>query len=124
MSERLVDQEPHNVVLPDTWTTRDGRVVSIAGMDDDHLVNTINLLRRRSRSALVSRAWRLALNALSYAEREPDGAAMAAEEYAEGVMTQAGMDELLCEALPVFLALTQEARRRKLDLTPRGGAAA
>ncbi len=36
------------MILDDVWITRDGRVILITNMEDDHLTNAINYLSRRS----------------------------------------------------------------------------
>lgn len=42
-------------VDPGYWQTKDGRVVKIADMDDEHLVNSIRLLKRVVRKMRFSR---------------------------------------------------------------------
>ncbi len=37
------------MILQDVWITRDGRVMLITDMEDDHLANAINYLARRAR---------------------------------------------------------------------------
>lgn len=88
-------------------------------MDDEHLVNTIRWLRRRNWAARFHISLRRAMRALSYAATAPDGAADAAHDYANGVMTEAGRDEILAEKLPVFGALLAEAENRGLDIRGR-----
>lgn len=39
--------------LPTTWTTKDGRVLLIRDMEDQHVVNTIKFLRRRGYCSLA-----------------------------------------------------------------------
>ena len=39
-------------MLEPTWKTRGGRVLLISEMGDEHLVNTINMIRRNARSKL------------------------------------------------------------------------
>jgi len=116
MSEWLADEELRDRRLPETWTTRDGRVVRIAEMEDSHLLSTIALLRRRNRAGIRARAWRTAMRAGSYAETAPDGAADAAMECVSARLRGDCDDEILAEELPEFAALVEEARRRKLEI--------
>lgn len=104
--------ELHDRRLPETWTTRDGRVIRIAEMGDSHLLNTVALLRRRNHAGVRARAWRTALRAASYATTAPDGAADAAMECAHACLRGDCDDEILAEELPEFAALLEEARRR------------
>ena len=115
MSEWLTDQDFCDVVPPTTWTTRDGRTLPIAEMTDDHLLATIRYLRRRNRLALFKITMRESLLRYRYAETAPDGAAMAAEDEARNLTEPEGQDTLLAERLPVFAALLEEARYRRLS---------
>lgn len=93
---------------PEVWVTRDGRSISIAGMDDAHLNNTIRFLRRRApvmRLALLSRMGQ-------YIDDGPYGAATACEMEASGVMDMSE-DEFLAVFVPQWKALVAELARRK-----------
>ena len=96
------------------WTTKDGRRVHVGKMEDEHLLNTIALLRRRNRNHVASAVFNRALRAGSYATDAPDGAAMVAEEYVSHLMHGCHDDDILAEALPIFATMLTEAHRRGL----------
>jgi hypothetical protein len=98
------------------WVTRYGREVPVREMDDGHLVNTIRMLQRKNRARLIKVAMSRSLGALSYASSAPEHAADAAHSYADHVMSQAGLDELLAEEYPPFRGLLSEAVRRRLPI--------
>ncbi len=102
--------------MTDTWTTRDGRIIPIREMEDDHLLKTIVFLRRRSHDSVSALAWKRAMGALNYAATAPMHAADAAESEADHTMTRAGHDCILAEKLLVFRSLLEETHRRKLSL--------
>lgn len=112
--------------LPKTWVTRDGREISIREMTDEHLVNTLRMLRRnapvvrlRYEFALIRRLESLLCGlqgemAIDCAEREIDMHVDA--------MVATSDDEWLHEQL-IFRALRNEAKRRGINAqsAPRGG---
>jgi len=116
MSEWLTDETVYDRVVPETWTTKDGRTIRISEMEDSHLVNTIHFLRRRYRGVVRGIARRIALSAASYASTAPDGAADAAMECASATLEGKCDDDILAEELAVFGALLDEARHRKLEV--------
>lgn len=97
------------------WLTRDGRLVAICEMEDDHLANSIRMIRR-GRIAAGYR-WRRSWDALAYAATAPDGAAMAAEESSESYLSDpAAVDEDVEKEIPAFGQLLAEARTRRLPV--------
>lgn len=116
-----------------TWTTRDGRVILVVDMGDQHLANTIAMLRRKNRGVAAYRVIRArhreALALCSYlGDDPPDGAAMAAEEELGELLsrpiTDRERDDALGKVYPTFATLVAEARRRSMDgfaPTPRAG---
>jgi hypothetical protein len=98
---------------PGIWVKRDRTPVRICDMSDDHLLNTIRMLRRAPRLNWVTDCW--AFRAMDYAVDAPDGASMAAESWANSIMMPGPeQDDLFAKEYPVFGELLDEARRRKL----------
>ena len=93
-----------------TWTTRDGRTISIRDMTDSHLRNTLAFLRRNVEQYRNS----FALRAMAYAEYAPDEAADAAEQAAYCVLDVMEDDEVL-QCVPAYPALVKEAQRRGFE---------
>lgn len=96
------------------WKTKDGRTISIEEMENSHLLNTINFLRRKANPVLKIIALKMAFSAFHYAQTAPDGAAMAAEEEANRLLHGEGLDYIHAEESPVFCALMTEASKRGL----------
>lgn len=69
-----------------TWVTREGWRVPVAEMSMGHVYNTVCMLSRQANKAIEKRIHKLessAGSAYGYAGTAPDGAAMAAEGYAD-----------------------------------------
>lgn len=98
--------------LPQTWQTRDGTIVSINVMTTNHIINSINMIRRRYKEDIRAIALQRAYQAFHYAYSAPDGAADAASEYGNLMLSDSGIDTLLEEKLPIVLALKLELHRR------------
>lgn len=86
-----------------TWKTRDGRVLPIADMGDDHLANTIRMLRRKG---FIGRS---TLEAYMTSGPSGDMASMAFEQEQREVFSRP-----VSEALD---HLEAEARKRGLEVT-------
>lgn len=95
----------------DAWLTRDKRWITISKMTDEHLINTIKLLRRRAsflQIGLLSKIGRYMIEA-------PDGAADAAEIEASRIIAM-NDEEFLAYHIPAYLSLIEEAAKRSLKL--------
>lgn len=86
--------------LPTTWTTRDGTVLQIRDMTDQHVINTIRFLRRRG----------------FWTEDEVAAAFSFASNHSGSYGADAAIDEACAAGMSVHLeALMAEADRRGLD---------
>ena len=104
--------------LPTTWTTRDGRALAIKEMDDQHLVNTIRMLQRnvkvvrfRAEITMIRRYEALLSGIQGEHARE---AADAEIDMQIDQMVQTS-DFAWLKEIPVFRALTREAKKRGLS---------
>ena len=88
------------------WKTKDGRILDIKDMDDDHLMNAARLLLRKAASS-----YRETL--LPYFSGQPngDGAQMAYEAELD-TLTEESLDLFLPEA---YYAMYDEAMARNVD---------
>lgn len=92
------------------WVTRDGQQVAVRDMSDQHLVNTIRMLRRKAPRMMVATE----LSLYAYLDSDPpDGAADCAES-ALREMEETDADEFLEGTVPTFRALLAEAEKRGL----------
>jgi hypothetical protein len=95
-----------------SWVTRDGRRILVADMTDQHVVNTIKMLRRNVemyRLAFLSNMWR-------YMENAPDGAYDACVS-AERETEEMSREEFLLMDKPTYAKLLREAHDRHLDIS-------
>lgn len=95
-----------------SWVTRDGRRILVADMSDQHIINTIKMLRRNVemyRLAYLSNMWR-------YMENAPDGAYDACMD-AEAQTERMGREEFLLMDKPTYAKLLREAHDRHLDIS-------
>ncbi len=95
------------------WTTRDGEVVAIGRMTDQHLRNTIRYLRRNAQR-MVNHSVRLA-----YAMEGYFGDHTVAADLADQVVSQAELTpaEYLRENTP-YETMLRHAKRRGLNIEP------
>ena len=101
-----------------TWTTRDGEVIPISDMSDQHIINTMRMLRRRANDRdVLQQLEDSALSMLEYAASAPDGASMAAEGEAAGLLAAlSGEPDKRCEVLwEEWPDLAREASLRGLS---------
>lgn len=77
--------------MASTWTTKDGRIIPIAQMTDDHLLNTIRMIEAKFQEALLD-----AFGAAASFNGEM--AQMYAEQEAMSLVPPAVLDELIVEA--------------------------
>jgi len=96
------------------WVTKDGQRIPVRDMEDDHVVNTIRLLRR---SAAGARLKELddAFSCLTFLNG--DMAQMAVEQEIAGMMCQDD-ENWLKDHVPTYRALISEAARRGLAVIP------
>jgi hypothetical protein len=87
-----------------TWTTRDGTVLLLSAMDDQHLVNTLKMLKRKAAFAAAHNARIL----LSGPQPHGEGAQMA---FDQELMEAGNIDNFLHES---YEDLIWEAKKRKL----------
>lgn len=97
-------------VSDDTWTTKNGRVLKIRDMTDEHLLNTINYLRRRAPHAKAAQVLMLMHAAVQH---HGEGAADAIDRELDGAM-EMHSEDALAEAVPAYAALCEEAEERGL----------
>ena len=99
---------------PLTWITKEGRVLRISEMGDDHLLAAISKVRRTHRSRCF--AW--ARSAGRYSMTAPDGAADAAEHAEEEFLelSDSDQDNDIARVSSVYESLLREAHRRKLGV--------
>ena len=62
------------------WKCKDGRVIPIASMSDQHLDNAIKMLQRKGLIEIPDLDAVFSVGAYAYSGDTPDGAAMAAEQ--------------------------------------------
>jgi len=99
---------------PGTWRPKDGRVLRICDMDNQHLANTIRMLRRRAEQ----RRPEVELAMTSFAASCRGDAATDAAESEERMVSNMDLDDF-CGYLfnDVWHELIEEAERRKLTVT-------
>lgn len=95
------------------WATREGALLRIRAMSDQHLENSIKMMERKSRERARLEAFR----ADCYAETAPDGAADAAQEASREMYGMADDPDqdlaVLAELVwPKYSELKQEQKRR------------
>lgn len=104
-----------------TWVTKDGERIPVREMNDSHLVNTIQYLRRIAQIQLIEST--LAIG--QYLSDDPPDGAWLAVIAAEHDLNDMNADEFALEAYPTFAAMLKEAEQRGLDAatsTSAGGA--
>lgn len=93
------------------WQTKDGRIIKIGDMDDDHLINSIRFLKKvvgRMRFARDLRAF----SALNFVQGE-----MASYAIESDIMLDAGLNnEEWLEIHTAYKDLIEEAKRRDLTM--------
>lgn len=100
------------------WATREGALIRIRAMSDNHLRNSIAMLERGSRR----RALRSLLHIAAYIAGAPEHAADAAEEASRELMSMADDPDINLAKLarlvyPKYRELTREQdRRREVDM--------
>lgn len=93
------------------WVTKDGERLTITEMDDDHLRNTIRMLRRKADVMKLSEMWNMGM----YMETAPDGAYDACES-AMQQFEDMTPDQYLTMKIPCFTEMLRQAVTRKLEL--------
>lgn len=83
------------------WVTKAGKKISIANMDDDHLINTVKMLYRRAVERKLS---------LPYPNFNGEMAQYHAEQEYEAYVNQTPE-----EMFPILVAMTELAKKRGLD---------
>lgn len=103
---------------PNTWRTKDGRLISISDMSNFHLLNTIDLIRTVARPFVLKLAMLKGFEIVKQApiENLPDGASLSVEAEAEELFSEESLDEILAESNKLFCNLIVEAQRRKLKI--------
>lgn len=94
-----------------TWVTKDNRVVRVVDMSDDHLRNTIRMLRRREELIRFSECMAMG----RYQETAPDGA-YDAIEWELSMIEEMDTDQFLSHAFKCYPTMLREAERRQLNL--------
>lgn len=95
-------------VAEDVWTTRSGRQVRIAKMGDQHLVNTVKVLRREAPEQMYQAC-------LQWDFRLENGPPVAeAEEWLVGFYQRADVEEFLRISVQQYSRLLQEVEKRGL----------
>lgn len=109
----------HSKVEPTAtvWVTKDGTQIAVVDMGDDHLRNTIRMLRRNVEHYRME----LVVQMGAYIENAPDGAAMACELEADELADldfddPEDEDGFLSAHVKPYKLMLKEARRRKLNL--------
>ena len=94
------------------WTTRDGRKILIRKMENRHLFNTIEMLRRQAPllHAQVSSSF-FGAELVLHGE-----AALDAIEYEQHAFENMTVEEFMLARWPKYAALVEEAWRRGLEL--------
>jgi len=92
------------------WVTRKGDRIAVKDMGDQHLVNTIRMLRRSGEVSKMRDTFAVG----GYLDSDPpDGAAIAAEGELNELMDM-GVDDYLSLKVVTFAAMLTEAKRRNL----------
>lgn len=99
-----------------TWVTRDGRVIKVKDMKDSHLINTMRMIMRVTKSRLIEEQEYAILNFPSFQGET-------AQYYAEqeyNRLTSAIIDDChvngwLSITLPCWDTMIKEAEKRKLN---------
>ena len=96
----------------DAWTTRDGRAIPIREMENRHLFNTIEFLRRQ-----VPWLHAQATTAFFGAELVVRGeAALDAVEFEQHLLESMTVEQFMLATHPKYGLLVTEAKRRGLEL--------
>ena len=93
------------------WKTRDGRLIRVRAMTDEHLTNTIRYLRRRAK-------WANYLDGLRFATMQGPNGEYGQLAFEQEIIALAARtdDEYLEAKLPAFTEMLIEAARRGLKL--------
>lgn len=91
------------------WTTKDGRVIKITDMEDDHLINTIRLLKRRVKHMRLGHELH-GLSVLNFVQGE-----MATFAIEQSLEQEAAMsDDIWLDHYTPYDELLEEAKRRDI----------
>lgn len=91
-----------------TWTDKEGRVIPIEELSDDHLANILRFLQRRAYERWLNDAY----FALSCARRHTE--VQKIEKAISQMMTSGLMKEEITSYFPLYKHLINEALKRKL----------
>lgn len=92
------------------WVTQDGRRIRISKMEDRHLINTINMLKRKA-PQMIDRELNSLASCMSLVQGD-----MASDSLDSEFNHVAGMspEEYLYQVIPCWERLLNEARKRRL----------
>jgi hypothetical protein len=94
------------------WKTKDGQIVYISKMSDEHLVNTIKYLRR-----IAPAVKDMLYSHMCFAESMCNGEmALASIDDNMQSLSQMSDEEILDEYYPAYDTMIDEANKRKLEV--------
>ena len=102
--------EPRPKPTATIWVTREGERVAVRGMDNQHLVNTIRMLRRNAPKMMAAEE----LSLYAYLDSDPPDGAYDCASGALSELDEMDADEFLEATVPTFVALLAEAEKRGL----------
>lgn len=94
-----------------TWITAKGERIAVIDMTDDHLANTIRLLRRRAPALMLA----MLIPMGQYQATAPEGASDAIDMEMTQILAMSD-NEILIWKVPPYKTMVFEAARRGLSL--------
>lgn len=111
VNDFIPESESRSKPTATVWVPRDGQRIPVRDMGDQHLINTIRMLRRKAPFMMMNELRQMD----RYIRDAPDGAAMGCESEADALINLSD-DEYLSRTLPTFPALLAEAEKRGLEV--------